>query len=566
MDYFRYIATDFVRRASHPSQRVLRYVPLFALSTFKGANAANTIPFKPVQTLTPEQADSVDQVFGELDYNNWVARGMSIRDGDNVYQCLANLTAALDLVGQLNQIEYNGAAGALSLLPTAGALLGSPTREMWVVYKLVPLAGVLSMFLSLGGSITPSNVGDYDPSQPFSYGGFMPTTNVKASKRPRRQNRLHRRTYSESQFEEVDEVVSGARQFADQVEERAEDDGGGGVALGVIVAMVSQLILIVSLLIPMWYAQRGAVVTWWCRTWGWMYFWYFLVTAVSIFDNLVAAPFSRSWSIRVSRRPAGVLIDDSIPPITDRSRYDNALDAIKAGPNTNQRIRIATDRGSGYSRSCFYVVISEHGISRWHAAAQVLAKASSVAVFAFGTALFASASLMSISVALSVLCLLLPCGVMGRVLAMWIVAQISRENRPVLHKLVKSEREAGEYFHAIAELDLQLEIRGHVILGGRCIRSRSPWFSPATYVGLLAKPFDAIGAAEKMTMRAMSASPSNAFQADAWTGQPMKEPISHVMHHHDERANLDPLLQYGMSHEVEMAHGSGQGSGQSSAR
>ncbi|OIW30533.1 hypothetical protein CONLIGDRAFT_679315 [Coniochaeta ligniaria NRRL 30616] len=96
-----------------------------------------------------------------------------------------------------------------------------------------------------------------------------------------------------------------------------------------------------------------------------MYFWYFLVTDVSIFDNLVAAPISRSWTIRVSRRPSGVLLDQS-------------------------RIRIATDQGSGYSRTCFYVVISVHGISRLYAIAQIAAKGSSVAVFAFGTALFSS--------------------------------------------------------------------------------------------------------------------------------------------------------------------------------
>lgn len=104
---------------------------------------------------------SVDQEGGDLDFNNWVNRGMAVRGGHSVYQCLANLTAALEFMGQLNAAEYNGAAGALSLLPAAGALLGSPTHEMWIVYKLVSVAGVLSMFLSLGGSITPSNVSDY---------------------------------------------------------------------------------------------------------------------------------------------------------------------------------------------------------------------------------------------------------------------------------------------------------------------------------------------------------------------------------------------------------------------
>jgi hypothetical protein len=236
-----------------------------------------------------------------------------------------------------------------------------------------------------------------------------------------------------------------------------------------------------------------------------MYFWYFLVSAVSIFDNLVAAPFTRSWTVRVSRKPSGILLDETVRKITDRSRYENALEAIKAGPNTNQRIRISTDQGSGYSRTCFYVVISIQGISRLHAVAQVLSKGASVAVFAFGTALFASATLMSISIALMVLCILLACGVAGRVIAMWIVAQISRENKPILHKLVKSEREAGEHLHAIAELDLQLEIHGHVIISGWCIKSRSVFLSPATYIGLLARPFNAIKLAER-SMRGTTSS------------------------------------------------------------
>jgi hypothetical protein len=36
-----------------------------------------------------------------------------------------------------------------------------------------------------------------------------------------------------------------------------------------------------------------------------------------------------------------------------------------------------------------------------------------------------------------------------------------------------------EHFHVIAQLDLQLEIQGHVVLDGRCIRSRSLWLSAA---------------------------------------------------------------------------------------
>jgi hypothetical protein len=80
------------------------------------------------------------------------------------------LSWVIEALGALSAAEYNGAAGALSLLPTAGALIGALTKELWVVYKLMPLAGVLTMFLSLGGTITPSQAGDYDPKASFSYG------------------------------------------------------------------------------------------------------------------------------------------------------------------------------------------------------------------------------------------------------------------------------------------------------------------------------------------------------------------------------------------------------------
>lgn len=266
MEYGDRIAADAFRRTAYFSS-FLRPLALLMPSILapRRALAANTVPFNPVHTLTPEQAESIDQAGGSLDFQNWVNRGMTIRQGDSVYQCLANLTAALDLVGQLNASEYNGAAGALSLLPTAGALLGSPTREMWIVYKLVPLAGLFSMFLSLGGSITPSNVGEYDPAEPFSYGGFMPTTSVKAVQRRPDSSRsadpfsLARHTEAQHGHN------SDAEIFAEEVRQRALDDGGGGIRFGVFFAMMLQFVLILLLLVPLWYAQRGAVVTWWCR-------------------------------------------------------------------------------------------------------------------------------------------------------------------------------------------------------------------------------------------------------------------------------------------------------------
>ncbi len=67
----------------------------------------------------------MNQEAGDFDLYNWINRGMTILSGDSVYSCLENLTAALELVGQLSQAEYKGAADALSLLLTAGRVVGS---------------------------------------------------------------------------------------------------------------------------------------------------------------------------------------------------------------------------------------------------------------------------------------------------------------------------------------------------------------------------------------------------------------------------------------------------------
>ncbi|KAI1299879.1 hypothetical protein F5Y03DRAFT_408597 [Xylaria venustula] len=187
------------------------------------------------------------------------------------------------------------------------------------------------------------------------------------------------------------------------------------------------------------------------------------------------------------------------PKIYNNSQYPNAFDFIKAGPVMNQKVRIASNIGASFQRTCFYAVISVNRISAVHAIAQVVAKLSSVAVFAFGTALFASATLVSISIALMVLAVILAAGVGGRVLAMWVVATISSHNKSIIHKMVRSEIEAARYFQAPAEIDVQMEINGHVIVNGSIVKSRHVLVSPETYIGLLAKPFDAVAMAEKNT-------------------------------------------------------------------
>lgn len=106
-----------------------------------------------------------------LDYASWRARAEQIRSSGNEAFCIGNLSIALNGVGAAYQAGSSGATTLLTLLPTAGALIGTPAKELWVLYKLVPLAGVLSMMLSLGGNIVPTQVNEYERVDSFSYQG-----------------------------------------------------------------------------------------------------------------------------------------------------------------------------------------------------------------------------------------------------------------------------------------------------------------------------------------------------------------------------------------------------------
>ena len=210
--------------------------------------------------------------------------------------CLGNLSLALHELGTLNSAEYAGAAGALSLLPTAGALIGSPTKELWVVYKLMPLAGVLSMFLSLGGTMVPTQAGAYDPKVSFTYGGMMATTDALVEKKRQQEYddarldaMLSRRRQREKQPLSIDattvdrpqrdredsivstidqshrqeEEIKPAELFAKRVERRAQDDGGG-MYRNVWIGVGIQAMLIAVILIALWFGQIGGIITWWC--------------------------------------------------------------------------------------------------------------------------------------------------------------------------------------------------------------------------------------------------------------------------------------------------------------
>lgn len=280
--------------------------------------------------------------------------------------------------------------------------------------------------------------------------------------------------------------------------------------------------------------------------------WYLLVAISSLIENVALVPFTKQWTIRVSTAPTGIEISEDAPsvmpflrpacqdtddittsqngsrsgldelntielheipilpvhrsdtdrtqksvvdeyrtwaPHTVRGRSDFLHNLKKHGFNTVGQVHLGRDRPWAANRHSFLVILSVSGVSHSHAALRVVSKAISVGTFAAGTALYASASLITISVALTVLCLILGAGVFGRVASMWMVSEMMKEN-PVIHRVVGSENEADKFIHEMLSTSgLVFEIMGHVFINGKCVKRYNRWFTWSNIFGVLTSPF-----------------------------------------------------------------------------
>jgi hypothetical protein len=137
-----------------------------------------TQTFQPHATNDTTVASDASYIMGSFQYSQWWANASAIRNQATNAFCFGNLSLFLENIGPVYQADLNGSAGALTILPTAGALIGAPAQELWILFRLMPLAGVLSMLLSLGGNIIPTEAREYSANSKFSYGGFIATANA----------------------------------------------------------------------------------------------------------------------------------------------------------------------------------------------------------------------------------------------------------------------------------------------------------------------------------------------------------------------------------------------------
>jgi hypothetical protein len=205
----------------------------------------------PKTSNDPKVLADIETIETALDFKRWKKRADNIRSGTSVSQCYGNLSIALSQIGNLYQADASGASGALTLLPTAGALIGAPAKELWVLYKLVPIAGILSMLLSLGGNIVPQNLTEYGENS-FTYEGMIATEEM-----------MEKNYMSMPNVENMN-----ANEFSELVARRARSNRGSSKRGVAIVGITAQLCWIATILVACYITQSGGVVVWWCKVCG----------------------------------------------------------------------------------------------------------------------------------------------------------------------------------------------------------------------------------------------------------------------------------------------------------
>lgn len=212
-------------------------------------------------SIDPDSIAAAKRLVDEFVWREWSNVASSIRTRPTRLSCYEKLNSVLSHIGSLAAASNSAGCGALTLLPTAGALIGSPTKELWVVYKLMPLAGILSMLLSLGGSIVPSNASDYELNPAtFSYGGMIATEHEEP--------KVEEPKAEEPKAKEIEDQRSGppgAHAFATKIKKRAGNLRGGTKYGSVWCGIILQFLLIIVLFFACWFTQSGAILLWWCQ-------------------------------------------------------------------------------------------------------------------------------------------------------------------------------------------------------------------------------------------------------------------------------------------------------------
>ena len=214
---------------------------------------------------------------GAFDFGVWFQRGTCVHDIKDYVQCRSTLQDVLSSLDSLHSAEYSAAATVLALLPTIGAVLGSPSAEIWILLKILPFGGTLAMLLSFGSSMIPTALKDYyQDSSAVAHGGTMNSTGRK-----------------------IDDD-----NLPDEVMDRISEKLRNGHALSPPrFALVSLLLalLLSGVLAGIAIIEYGAVYATWCTSTWWFHLWY--ITRMSTPSRLPQSTPTTQSEANIPLRP-----------------------------------------------------------------------------------------------------------------------------------------------------------------------------------------------------------------------------------------------------------------------
>jgi hypothetical protein len=482
-----------------------------------------------VECQAPDNATlmkEAEEWLGQFNWLDWKEQADTIRRTPGLRACLFELSFILENnTTTLMQTQYSAAAGLMALLPTIGALVaGQPTKNLWIMYKLLPMCGVLALMQSLGGQLLPESL---DREKEVGGLGFADTHSEWALLMDRpSERRLHREVIDLGWSDAIDRVTS--RTYYPPENPRF-------MWRGLLIMIFCQL----SMFIVMYLGQAGGIIAWWCTCWGWMFFWYLMVTTGSFLDSWANSPYPRVWKIkatilsnfhhadsrselerevqseihRLIKGPAqtyrrlkprnrnhgkeslpltsynkGTTTQASSPINLGHGSHDVLMETV---PLTSPNVYATTseytlpksddflppDTISDHFPFC--ILITRRGMSTRKRFFRLLMRIVNSGIFIIATGLFSSVVLMSLNMATAITCCLAAAGIIGRIAAMWLVHYTVLGDSCV-HFPVRTDEQAIELLGRIVKVPgLKLELGNVVFCEGRIAargwRARFKW-------------------------------------------------------------------------------------------
>ena len=440
-------------------------------------------------------SQGIEQPYTTFLFNPWWDRGKCIRNADTYGQCSANLEYVLSTLDQLHQSEYSAGATTLALLPTIGALFGTPTAEIWALLRLLPFGGLLAMMLSFGSTLMPTSLEEYRGGN-----GKYSALSRASTKQP---------TIESQQYEL-------SRMIRDKVRRQTKMTLPLRTTLA---GLCTMCLMLAGVLVAIMNVAVGSVYPRSCTGIWWFPMWYLVgmsaptsptyalrsvteirpVTVVAIIDSWAQLPFDHYAKLYLSDLRNEYSLENGEHILNNLEDNLRQLGTLKPGD-----LHIEGSHESTSARNTLLVIIS---IARdinstggrntpfWRHGLQILLKLGTIIIYVFGTSIFAAVTLLALPMAQMVLIIVVGAGILARVITGNIASSILQQDS-LFHVIASNEADAVEIVRQAfkeqsdldAETKFQIEIEGHIFIGQVRVAKRSVW--RRRFLGVLASPYD----------------------------------------------------------------------------